>query len=240
MAQGTVVSLHRWPVKGMAGEQVAALSVDRLGAPGDRTHAVFDVFRDAPRRVTAEQTPRMLAWAAAYPGSSGAALEREAIPEPTVRGPDGATRHWDDPGLPGALEQDLGRPVTLARRPAGQQDRPGTLHVTVDASLRAMEEAVGQSLDLRRFRSNLHLDLDADPYAEEAWTGRRLRVGAAELEVLEGCVRCAVPTRDPDTGAKLPGLLRWLAAERATTFGIIVQAVAPAVVHPGDRVELLS
>lgn len=228
----------------MAGEEVGALRVDRLGAPGDRTHAVFEVVREVPRRVTAEATPRMLAWAAFYPSADGV-VERRAIPRPLVRAPEegghrGVTRGWDDPGLVDALAEDLGRPVTLARRTDGQQDRPGTLHVTVEASRLAAEHTLGAELDLRRFRSNLHLDLDVEPYAEEAWIGRRLRVGAAELEVVEGCVRCAVPTRDPDTGAKLPALLRWLAAERATTFGIIVRAVAPAVVRRGDPVDLLS
>ncbi len=94
-------------------------------------------------------------------------------------------------------------------------------------------------LDLRRFRPNLHLVLDAEPYDEEGWIGRRLRVGQAELEVMQGCVRCVIPTRDPDTQAKWPGLMRWLAAERAMTFGVIVRAAGPAVVRQNDPVTLL-
>jgi uncharacterized protein YcbX len=148
-------------------------------------------------------------------------------------------RSWEDPGLPAALEADLGRPLTLAREPRGQQDRPATVHVTVEASLRALGEALGAPVDLRRFRSNVHLDLDAEPWAEQDWIGRRLRIGDAELEIVEACERCAIPTRDPRTQERWPQLLRLLAAERATTFGLIARALAPAVVREGDHATLL-
>src|SRR3712207_8866333 len=36
---------------------------------------------------------------------------------------------------------------------------------------------------------------------------------------LHPCVRCAIPTRDPDTQAKWPGLLRHLDAEHGRVFG---------------------
>jgi uncharacterized protein YcbX len=237
MAIGCVTALHRWPVKSMAGERVAALALDGFGATGDRTHAVFDEFKGAPRRVNAEVLPRLLAWAAAYPDA--APVDRDAPPPPVLTAPDGASLRWDDPELPQALQDDLGRPVTLALQPRGQQDRPATLHVTVEASLRALGEALGAPVDIRRFRSNIHLELDAEPWAELEWYGRRLRVGDCELEVVEGCQRCSIPTRDPQTQAKWPELLRVLAAERATTFGLIVRAAGPAVVHDGDRAVLL-
>jgi uncharacterized protein YcbX len=236
MTAGRVASLQRWPVKSMAGERLDALALDRWGATGDRTHAVFDVFKGAPRRVNAEVLPRLLAWAAAYPS---AAVGREAPPQPVVTAPDGTARTWDDPGLPAALAADLGRPVTLAHKPRGQQDRPATVHITVEASLRALAEALEAPVDVSRFRSNIHLDLDAEPYAEERWLGRRLRIGDAELEIVIGCERCSIPTRDPRTQEKWPQLLRLLAAERATTFGLIARPLGPAIVRRGDAAELL-
>jgi len=239
MASGSVTALQRWPVKSMAGESLGALSVDRLGAVGDRSYALFDVFKGAPRRINAETVPRLLAWSAAYPAVDDVAPQRETQPHPVVTAPDGSVRRWDAPGLQAALADDLGREVTLVCEPRGQQDRPTTLHVTVGASLRAVEDALGEAVDARRFRSNLHLELDAEPYTEESWLGRRLCVGDAELEIVAGCVRCAIPTRDPDTQQKWPALLRWLAAERARTFGVIVRAAAPALVRCGDAVRLV-
>jgi uncharacterized protein YcbX len=113
------------------------------------------------------------------------------------------------------------------------------VHVTVAATLRALGDSLGAAVDLRRFRSNIHLELDAEPWAELGWIGRRLRIGDAELEILEACERCAVPTRDPDTQDKWPQLLRVLAAEHQTNFGLIARAVGPAVVRAGDDAELL-
>jgi MOSC domain len=52
-----------------------------------------------------------------------------------------------------------------------------------------------------------------------------------------GCERCAIPTRDPATQERWPQLLRWLAAERDTMFGILARALSPAVVRRGERVS---
>jgi uncharacterized protein YcbX len=198
---------------------------------------VFDVFKDAPRRVSAERLPRVLAWRAAYPHA--VQIDRERPPLPVVTAPDATARDWDDPELPAALAADLGRAVTLVREPCGQLDVPATVHVTVAATLRALGESLGATIDLRRFRSNIHLELDAEPWAELGWIGRRLRIGDAELEVIEGCERCAIPTRDPDTQEKWPQLLRVLAAEHATTFGLLARPLGAAVVRTGDDAVLL-
>lgn len=233
MATGRVAALQRWPVKGMGGEAVDALAVDDLGVVGDRAHVVYDVFRDAPRRVNAKLAPRLLAWSAAYPDGAGTLA--------AVTGPDGTSRAWDDPELTAALSADVGRALTLAREPRGAHiDRPRTIHITVDASLAALADALGRPVDVRRFRSNIHLELDAEPFAEEGWVGRRLRVGAAELEVVERCERCPIPGLDPQTQAKWPALLRLLADEHASDFGLIARVLGPAVVRAGDSAQLLS
>lgn len=221
----------------MAGEVVASLHLDDHGAAGDRSHAVLDTFKGAPRRVNAEQLPRLLAWSAAYPADAPAREE----PVPVVTAPDGRARAWDDPALPAALADDVGRPVTLARDLYGVHiDRRGTVHITVEASVAALATALGADVDVRRFRSNIHLELDAEPFAEEGWVGRRLRIGTAEAEVVERCERCPVPGLDPQTQAKWPALLRALANEHSWDFGLIVRVTEPVAVHGGDRVELLA
>jgi len=238
-AAGTVLSLHRWPVKSLAGERVDALRIDGRGAGGDRAQALLAIFGGARRRLTVRQAPRMLAWAAAYPDAPGERLDPDAPPLPVVTAPDGRAFRWDDPLLPGALRDDIGRPVTLARDLALMPDLPDSLLITVEASRAALEAEVGAPVDLRRFRPNLHLRLDAPPFAEADWTGRRLRVGDAELELLHPCERCAIPTRDPDTQAKWPQLLRHLARAHDTLFGINARALRPATVRTGDAVALL-
>jgi len=237
-AAGTVVSLHRWPVKSMAGEPVDALRIDSRGAGGDRAQALFDVFGHERRRLTVRQLPRMLSWSAGYPQAPGDELDPAAPPLPILTAPDGRTFAWDDPDLPRALSDDLGREVTLERDLALMPDAPDTVLVTVEASRAGLEAELGRPLDLRRFRPNLPLRLDSPAFAEEQWTGRRIRVGAAELELLDPCERCAIPTRDPDTREKWPQVLRHLARAHDTLFGIYARALRPATVRVGDAVAV--
>jgi uncharacterized protein YcbX len=236
---GTVASLHRWPVKSLAGEDAEALRLDPRGIAGDRAHALYDVHRGEPRRLTVRQAPGMLRWRASYDGHAGAALDATTIPLPRITAPDGTrTYRWDDPALPAALSDDLGRAVTLRRDLALMQDLGDSLLVTTQATLEAVGAALRRPLDLRRFRTNIHLALDAEPYAEEAWEGRRLRVGDAELELLHPCVRCVIPTRDPDSTTKDPNILRWLSRERGGLFGINARMRGSGRIAVGDAVEL--
>jgi uncharacterized protein YcbX len=236
---GTVTSLHRWPVKSLAGEPATALRLDERGIAGDRAHALFDTFKNAPRQLTARQAPGMLRWAAAYPDAPGDALQPGAVPLPRITAPDGAVFTWDDPHLPAALAADLGREVALRRDLALMQDLGDSVLVTTQATLDAVSRALGRPLDLRRFRTNIHLELDDAPYAEERWEGRCLQVGDTVLELLHPCPRCVIPTRDPETTARYPDLLRWLTRERAGLFGINARATGPGRVAVGDRVTLL-
>jgi uncharacterized protein len=236
---GSVVSLHRWPVKSLAGEAADALLLDPRGVAGDRAHALYDVHRGVPRQLTVRQAPGMLRWAAAYDGRAGDALDPHELPLPTLTAPDGTRFGWDDPELPGALADDLGREVTLRRNPMLMQDLNNSVLVTVGATLDAVGAALDRPLDLRRFRTNIHVELDAEAYAEEGWEGRRLRVGDAELQLLHPCERCVIPTRDPDTTVKDAEILRWLTREHRGLFGINARPRGDARIAVGDQVELL-
>lgn len=239
MPTGTVTELRRWPVKSFAGEPVETFLVDERGVAGDRTQALFDTFKDAPRRLTIRQEPRMLAWRATYGGADVAPADP---PVPTIAGPDGTTYTWDDPVLPAALAADLGRHVDLRRDVAGQQDLERSVLITTQATLEAVTAELGyDALDLRRMRTNVHVDFGGavPAFAEETWEGRRLTVGEAEFVLLHPCVRCAIPTRDPDTGVKDPLILRHLAREHGGLFGMNARFVgtsAPVRISVGDPI----
>jgi uncharacterized protein YcbX len=235
---GTVASLHRWPVKSLAGEDATALHLDGRGVAGDRAHALYDTFKDEPRRLTVRQAPGMLRWRAAYDDAPGDALGAEAVPLPRITAPDGTAFAWDDPALPGALSDDLGRAVTLRRDLALMQDLGDSILVTTQATLDAASAALGTPLDLRRFRTNIHVVLEDEAYAEERWEGRTLRVGDATLDLLHPCVRCVIPTRDPDSTAKDPNILKWLTRHRDGLFGINARMRGSGRIAVGDAVEL--
>ncbi|MDP9384030.1 MAG: MOSC domain-containing protein [Actinomycetota bacterium] len=237
MPHGTVRELWRYPVKSMAGERLEALRVDWRGAGGDRTHALHFEHKGALRRLTVREAPAMLHWRAAY---GPADVEPAEPPLATLTAPGGEAYGWADPALPEALARDLGRAVTLRRDLDGQQDLGRSLLLTTEASRRALEAELGAPVDLRRFRPNLHLDLDAPAWAEErGWEGGTVELeGGVVLRLLHPCERCVIPTRDPDTAEKWPALLRHLVREHATGFGINARVEVPGTIRAGERVAL--
>jgi uncharacterized protein YcbX len=235
ISSGVVTQLHRWPVKSMGGEPVPALRVDRRGAAGDRTHALTHHHKGEDRLLTAREAPRLLAWQASY---DGADVVPQRPPSARLTGPDGTTHDWHDPNLPDVLSADLGRTVRLRRDPWGQQDLGETLLVTTTATLAAVEQELGRPIDLRRFRTNVHLDLDAPAFAENGWEGERMVVGELELELLHPCVRCVIPTRDPDSQEKWADLLKHLTRAHGGIFGINARPLGPATIHRGDAVRV--
>ena len=224
MPSGTVLSLHRWPVKSMGGEDMEELELFEHGVRGDRQRALF--WRGG-RRLTARAAPRLLAWKARSNGGL-----------PLVTDPRGQQWRWDNPRLEAAISDDLKREVKLVEDAHGIQDLADSVLVTFEPTHRALERELDVPVDLRRFRTNVHVALDAEPFAEVRWEGKRLAIGDAELELLHPCVRCAIVTRDPETQEAWPKLLRHLHDRHYSCFGINARPRNEATIRVGDPVEL--
>jgi hypothetical protein len=113
MSDGFVQGLWRFPVLGMAGEQLRSTQIDSRGVAGDRQH-----FATGPEgRLTIEDVPALADWKAGFPfNPDGAIVPDKAPPLPVVTGPDGVKSwRWGDPRLGFALERSLGRSVDLVR-----------------------------------------------------------------------------------------------------------------------------
>jgi hypothetical protein len=224
---GTVLSLHRWPVKSMAGEDVESLDLFAHGARGDRERGLY--WRGG-RRLTARAAPRMLAWSARSSGDGRG---------PVVTDPAGREWRWDDDGLQDAISGDLGKEVRLVEDPSLLLDLADSLLITFDATHRGLERELGSAIDLRRFRTNVHVGMDVEPFAETDWEGRTLRIGEAELEFLHPCIRCVIVTRDPDTQEAWPQILRHLHNDRGSIFGINARPRNEATIRVGDPVAVI-
>ncbi|GIH81349.1 MOSC domain-containing protein [Planobispora longispora] len=228
--QGSVQRVLRWPVKSLRGEEIEQARFDDRGMAGDRAYALIDGRETHEgRRLTVRQRPETLHWHSGYDGGD----------VPVLTAPDGAVWKWDDPGLVGALSESLGVPLSL-HAADGQQDRGPTVLVTVEASRTALEEELGGPVDLRRFRPNLHLSLDAPAFDEQDWgAGTVISVGEVELTVTGDhagpCIRCAVPSWDPDGRERWPELQKHLIQRHGNKFGVIMRVTRPGTVRRGDR-----
>jgi uncharacterized protein YcbX len=107
---------------------------------------------------------------------------------------------------------------------------------------RQLGEEVGATLDKRRFRANVYLDLGAaGGFSENAFVGHKVRIGSkVVVAVLERDPRCQVITLDPDTGAPNPGILSKVARGHEGTAGVYGAVLAEGMIRTDDPVELLD
>src|SRR4051794_1221250 len=113
MSDGFVQALWRFPVLGMAGEQLRSSQLDARGVAGDRQHHTAG----PEGRLTTQDLPELARWTATFPfNPDGALAPDKAPPFPVLSGPGGTKAwRWGDPRLGYALERELGRSVELVR-----------------------------------------------------------------------------------------------------------------------------
>lgn len=116
MAQtGRVVSIWRYPVKSMAGEQIAVASLGPLGLHGDRTWAVRDVELDAT--TSAKRLPSLMWCTARYAAEPSPDAGPGRAPEVIIGFPDGREVSSSDPSVHQVLSGYLDRDVELRALP---------------------------------------------------------------------------------------------------------------------------
>ncbi|HEX5540749.1 MAG TPA: MOSC N-terminal beta barrel domain-containing protein [Micromonospora sp.] len=97
-------------------------------------------------------------------------------------------------------------------------------------------------LPMTRFRPNVVIS-GADPWAEDEWLGRRIRVGDVVLRVVKPCARCVVTTIDQETGESgrqpLQVLARHRNLDQGLIFGMYLIPDKAGQIAVGDPVELL-
>jgi uncharacterized protein YcbX len=116
------------------------------------------------------------------------------------------------------------------------------IHLLTRTTLRTLARLAPESVwDERRFRPNLVVEADeAEGYPELGWIGRRLRVGAAVIEVITGCPRCVMTTQPVEDVPQDHRVMRTLVRETRHIAGIYAGIVAEGAVRAGDAVEILE
>ena len=146
-----------------------------------------------------------------------------------------------------SLSELAGHPVRLVRDDVDGSGLTEPVTLVSDGSLtRLAKEAGRPEIDSRRFRMLFDLAGCAE-HEEDTWDGRLLSIGEAVVRVRGPVDRCAVTTRDPDTGERDLDTLRLIrnyrgqrAADGAILFGVYGQVVEGGRVRVGDAVEPLA
>lgn len=141
-----------------------------------------------------------------------------------------------------AISEHAARPLRLVRadEPGDAIDRTHVVSVISDGSLRALAREAGvDDVDGRRFRMTFELE-GCDEHEEDGWIGSEVEVGEARIRVAGPVGRCAVTTRNPDSGVSDLDTLRALAGYRtlregkAHGCGVCGDVVTEGTVRVGD------
>jgi len=204
---GSIVSLWRYPVKSMQGEEINASFVTERGLLGDRAYALLDA-QDG-KTVTAKNPkkwPAMFRFRAAFLEPAPSA---DTVPPVRITFPSGEVMDSRQPGLEEALSQTLGRAVVFSGQPPAQPhldeywpdaaDVPGLphsddvtdentlentffdlaiLHLLTTATIDSLRAAYPSGrFEARRFRPNIIIDAGTEGFAENEWIGKTLALG---------------------------------------------------------------
>jgi uncharacterized protein YcbX len=259
---GTVESLWRYPVKSMRGEELDELFAGYAGVYGDRLFAFessaapkgFPFFTGREQRQIVRYRPRFRnPEKAARPLNYGEAEKLSPNINPIsasadelmidVETPDGKTFAIDDPELIEHFEAiaDQKHRLTLLRSDKAITDcRP--LSIFAVQSAKKLGEETGVTVDKRRFRANIYLDLkSSEGFAEDKFVGKTLRIGSkVTVAVLQRDARCMMITLDPDTAEKTPPILKAVAQAHDGMAGVYGAVLTEGMIRKGDPVELVS
>ena len=265
---GSVVSLWRYPVKSMMGEELNATAVTEHGLLGDRAYALVD--RADGKAATAKNPrkwPRLFDFRATFIAPAPAAAQ---VPPVRITLPDGTTVTSDQGDLNRILSKALDREVTLraARHgtvnaeeywpdmegldhrdtvtdftlPEGTFFDVAMVHLLTTATLDRLRELYPQGrFEVRRFRPNIVVQLASDEkgFAENSWVGHTLAIGTAvRLNIIGPCGRCVMTTLAQGDLPRDPGILRTAAQHNHVNVGVYAAVGRVGTIRRGDPVRL--
>lgn len=265
---GSVVSLWRYPVKSMMGEELNAAELTDRGLLGDRVYALRDPSNG---KVVSAKNPRKWAklfdFRAAFAESPRAG---EKIPPVRITLPNGGIVTSEQREFNKVLTNALGREVTfataapetpsleeywpdmegLAHRetvtdeamPAGTFFDLAVVHVLTTATIDRLRELYPQGrFEVRRFRPNIVVQPASagKDFVENAWVGHTLVIGdEVRLNVTGPCPRCVMTTLPQGDLPRDPGILRTVAQHNQVNVGIYAAVLRGGTIRRGDPVRL--
>lgn len=181
---GKITKLWRYPVKSFLGESCNQLSVDCRGVWGDRW---FAVSNQQSKFGSGKNTRRFRKIDGLF--NFRARYDEDIL---SIIFPDRRIFQQDDPNLNQELSSVLGQPVTLVSEKRTSHFDADSLHLVTTASLRWLRNLLPQSsIDERRFRPNLLVDIPGQELIEHHWLGKKILLGQeVEIQITNLTERC--------------------------------------------------
>jgi len=250
-----VVELHRHPVKGFPAERLGAVDLNSgEGLPFDRRFGFTAGRREhvptaggwVPSRTFLMMTlePELTTYSVRLDDEE----QTLTITDPNGESATVSVGEADTFYAANALINahytggEFGKPYLAEQAPGvGHWDyNDSAVSIINLATTRALAEAAGRPLEKERFRGNVYID-GLDPWEEFSWTGGRVRIGDAELEVRRPIQRCAMTSTEPGTGIRELDLPEIMNTRFGHNFcGLYTRVVKRGAVSEGTTVELVE
>ena len=259
-----VVALYRYPVKGFTPEACKTLTVlDEGRIAGDRvlgirfadTEAADDAWSKKTGMLALINTPGLARLRVRFDEkllrlhiSLGTALlVDEALSLESRKRIAARLANYvlglDDNPLSGHSERLPLRVIGDGVVPRYHDEELGRVTLHGRGSLEALAVALGSEVSELRFRSNIAID-GLEPWEEQRWIGRKIRIGAVEFDVVKPKTRCLATHANPETGERdlpiLATLTREIGQQNPTFAVAMLPRCAGGQIHVGDRVTLLD
>ncbi|MGW6456586.1 MOSC domain-containing protein [Streptomyces sp. NPDC055078] len=262
MSQARLTEIARYPVKGFPGHTLPDVTlVPGRGLPMDRVCGVLNGTVEAGedggwldsvaflRLLRNAELARYDVTVVGEPAGGGDGVLRITAPDgrsaEIVTGADGRPR----PAGPARADAELGDWFPAGPRGAVRLRGPGTpLWDWPDAavslinldSLDDLAAVSGRPVDRRRFRANLYVS-GLGAWQEFGLLGHRVRLGDAELEIVQTTERCRATTVEPGTGRRnLPVPVLLASRYGHLCCGVYARVVRGGTVAPGDALTDLG
>jgi uncharacterized protein YcbX len=260
--------LTNYPVKSMTGHDLTKTELGPYGLLGDRRWAVVHSSGQVATRREMPELAHLHAVSTDFGISLSYIDERIDVPVPehapaTVKvfstRVDGVldagnyASHFLSSALKHCVrlvyfpEEDI-RPVAKGFAPTphftGFSDEFPVL-ITSMPSLFSLNAELQHPVEMRRFRPNIVIDGDFEPWTEDSW--RLIRIGSTVLRIVKPCARCVMVTQDPKSGEildKAEPLETLRRIHRASNgkiiFGQNAVVETQGAIALGDEVEVLE
>ncbi len=265
---GSIVSLWRYPVKSMMGEELNATEITEYGLLGDRAYALVD---SATGMVVSAKNPRK--WGKMFDFRASLVESQQLgkkLPSVKITLPDGSLVMGEGVDVNQILSDVFGRSVkletTAPKQPSLEEYWPtveglphqdtvtdeatlsstffdlATVHLLTTATLDRLQELTPTSrFETRRFRPNLVIEpINCEQgFVENDWIGHTLAIGdEVRLQISGPCPRCVMTTMAQGELSNDFSILRTAVQHNSGNVGIYASVVQGGKVRRGDRVRL--
>ena len=265
---GNVVSIWRYPVKSMMGEELNSSYVTERGLIGDRVYAIID---QQTGKVASAKNPgkwgKLFDFRAAFIESPQTV---ENIPPVRITLPDGSQIFSNHDEIDRTLSKVLGREVSVMKasleKPSYEEYWPdieglakreivtdeamppqtffdiAVIHLLTTSTLDRLRELyLGGRFEIRRFRPNIVVESASEEkdFIENSWVDKKVAIGEdIELKVIGPCTRCVMITLPQGDLPKDLGILRTVAKYNQVHAGVYASVHRGGTIRRGDIVQL--